>query len=217
MKHLTRLSSCVVVALALGAATASAANASLPEFAGPTPLSFTSKLKAITLESVGGLKVTCTSGANSGQVTGPKALTVRMKFAGCLLNGLPCSSTPTAGEIESSVLTGMLGYINAAKKQVGLDLASPGTPLLAFTCGEDLRVTVTGSVIGKLKPIDRPLLPPKHFTLKFSQAKGKQKPTKLEGGPTDVLATSLMGGPAEESGLAATDTLAFAGPLEIRA
>ncbi len=217
MNYLRRLSLCAVLVAMLGAIGASAASAAPPEFVGPMPLGFESKLTASTLETVGGLKVTCTAGVNSGQVTGSKTLTVEMRFTGCMLNGIPCRSSSAANEIETSVLTGTLGYINKAKKQVGLDLASPGAPLMDFTCGEDLQIVVTGSVIGKIKPVDKLIQPPRHFTLKFVQSKGKQKPTKLEAGLVDVLETSVLGGPLEATGLSSTDTLSFAGPLEIKA
>jgi hypothetical protein len=216
VKHLMRIALCAVLASAVAASAVPVASAALPEFVGPLPQSFSSKIKASTLETVGGLKITCTAGTDAGQVTGPQTLTVAIKLSGCLLNGASCSSSGAPGEIETSTLTGTLGYIKAAKKKVGVDLASPGAPIIAFGCLEDLRVIVTGSVIGKLGPVDTVVAPPKHFTLHFAQKAGKQKPTKFEAGPTDVLETSL-GGPFEESGLAAGDALTFAVPLEIRA
>ncbi len=216
MKHLRRLSFYLMAAGAFGALGASASSAALPEFVGSTPLAFTSKLKATTLETVGTLKITCAGGSNAGDVTGPKTLTVRIKFTGCILNGLRCASGATAGEIETPPLTGTLGYIKQATKDVGLDLAQPaGAPFMAFTCGEDLPVVVQGSVIGTIKPINKNVAPPKHFTVKFAQKKGKQKPTKFEVGPVDVLSTALGGGPFEESGLASSDELNFVGPLLI--
>lgn len=218
MKYLRRLSCCLMAAAAFGALGASASSAALPEFVGALPLAFNSTLKASTLETVAGPKITCTGGVDAGQVTGVKSLTVRITFTGCILNGISCRSGSAAGVIESPVLAGTLGYIKAATKDVGLDLSQPaGAPILDFTCGEDLGLVVEGSVIGTIKPVNKNVAPPKHFTVKFSEKKGKQKPTKLEGGPVDVLGTSFMGGPLEESGLASTDELHFAGPLLIAA
>lgn len=103
-----------------------------------------------------------------------------------------------------------------SKKQVGLDLSQPaGAPFVSFVCGEDLLIDVTGSVIGTIKPVNANVAPPKHFTVKFAQKAGKQKPTKVEGAPVDVLATSVLGGPLVQSGLAGTDALYFVGPLQI--
>jgi hypothetical protein len=216
VRHLKRLSLYVVVAVALGASGVSVASAALPEFVGSMPLAFSSTLKATTLETLGGLKITCTGGSNAGEVTGPKALTVKIKLEGCMLNGLPCASSAAGGEIETFPLTGTLGYIKQATKNVGLDLAQPaGAAFMTFVCGEDLRVVVDGSVVGTIRPINKNLAPPKHFTIKFAQKKGKQKPTKLEGAPEDVLSTSLGGGPFEVSGLASSDELDFVGPLMI--
>ena len=76
---------------------------------------------------------------------------------------------------------------------------------------------VTGSVIEKITPVNKLVKPPAGFNLKFTQAKGKQKPPKFELGPVDVLETSINGGPIEESGLMSTDLLTFAAPLEIKA
>lgn len=103
-------------------------------------------------------------------------------------------------------------------KKVGVDLSQPaGAPFMAFVCGEELRLVVDGSVIGTIKPINTLVTPPSDFTLKFAQKSGKQKPTMLEGGPVDVLETSLGGGPFEESGLASAEKLNFVGPLQIDA
>ncbi len=215
MRQLRRLSLYLTVVGAVCAGGASAASAALPEFVGPVPLPFTSTLKATTLETVGTLKITCTGGSDAGEITGPKTLTVRIKFTGCMLNGLRCGSG-AAGEIETPPLIGTLGYIKQATKDVGLDLSQPaGAPFMAFTCNEDLTVVVQGSVIGTIRPLNKNVAPPKHFTLKFTQKKGKQKPTKFEVGPVDVLSTALGGGPFEESGLASNDSLTFAAPLLI--
>ncbi len=158
-------------AVAAGAVTASAATAALPEFVGTLPQTFTSTLKPSTLEVVaGGIKVSCTGDSNAGEVTGPKSLTIKIKLVGCTLNAVPCRSGVTAGEIETSTLTGTLGYIDVAKKQVGLDLSQPaGALFMTFACGEDLTVDVKGSVIGTIKPVDKVHAPPKHFSVKFAQ------------------------------------------------
>ncbi|HSZ13962.1 MAG TPA: hypothetical protein VK790_07995 [Solirubrobacteraceae bacterium] len=219
MKRFRRLGVCLAIAVAAAAVTASAATAALPEFVGPQPLAFTSMLKPSTVEVAGGgIKVSCTGGSNAGEVTGPKSLTVKIKLVGCTVNAVPCRSGVTAGEIETSTLTGTLGYINAAKKQVGLDLSQPaGALFMTFVCGEDLTVDVKGSVIGTIKPVDKVLAPPKRFSVKFAQKKGIQKPTKLEGAAVDILETSVLGGPFEPTGLATTDAIQFAAPLQVAA
>jgi len=217
MKHLTRIALGSALLLALAAAGASPAAAALPEFVPGTPPGFESALLETQLETVGKTTITCKRGGDGGQVTGPKTLTVRINLLECSIPGAPCTSAGAApGEIESAVLTGTLGYIKAAKKDVGLDLTSPTAPILAFMCGAT-PVVVEGSVIGKLKPVDKPVLPGKHVTLKFAEKAGKQKPTHFEGGPADVLETSINGAPFEQSGLVGSDELLFVAPLEIRA
>lgn len=86
---------------------------------------------------------------------------------------------------------------------------------MEFVCGP-LKVVVDGSVIGKATPVNKLIKPPGHFTLKFAQSAGKQKPTHFESGPIDVLSTSF-GGPFLESGLASTDTITFLAPMMIAA
>lgn len=197
----------------------SAASAALPEFLGPFPNAFASKSGKTTLETVTGLKVTCKGDVAKGEVTGPKTDNVMITLTGCVLNGISCN-TPgvAAGDIVTSPLISTLGYINKAKKQVGDALENAtGGPFTQFICGTGLTITVTGSVIGKITPVNALIAPPKHFKIAFKQATGKQKPPKLEGGPVDVLGVSVNGGPSEEAGLSSTETLTFAGPTEVKA
>jgi hypothetical protein len=56
--------------------------------------------------------------------------------------------------------------------------------------------------------------PPGHFSLRFTQAGGKQKPTKFEAAPTDVLFTSF-GGPSQESGLSSPEVVSFPVPMMV--
>jgi hypothetical protein len=116
----------------------------------------------------------------------------------------------------TKTLVGTLGYINREKREVGIDFARDGGPIAEFICG-NLVVVVEGSVIGKISPVNKLLKPPSHFVLQFVQKGGKQRVTKLEGGPPDVLQTSLNGGPFEQSGLSSTDLIMFVAPVEIKA
>ena len=81
-----------------------------------------------------------------------------------------------------------------------------------------LSVNVRGSIIGRITPVNKNVLPPKgHFVVKWAQIKGHEKVTHFEGGPLDFPEASVNGGPIEAAGLTATDTLAFAAPEEIKA
>ncbi len=210
---------CLVATLVTLIVSVTAASAALPEFLGPFPNKFALTSGKTTLETVTGLKVTCKKDAANGEVAGPKTDSVTITLTGCVLNGLVCN-TPgvAAGEIITSPLLSTLGYINRAKKQVGDSLENPtGAPFTQFICGSGLTITVTGSVIGRIKPVNTLITPPKHFKIAFKQAVGKQKPTKLEGGPIDVLGVAVNGGPSEEAGLSSTETLTFATPTEVKA
>jgi hypothetical protein len=217
------------LAVSLGAAFAAcsiAAPSSLatpPEFSSPFPNTFQSTSKAMTLETVGKFRVTCTAGKNSGEVTGPAAAVLRIAFTGCTSGEGPSGGScqnAAGGEIVTEQLFGTLGYLNRKHTAVGLDLSNPtasptGGALIRFSCGEDTSVEVSGSLIGKITPINKVVQPGGHMTLKFAQKAGHQAIKKLLGGSRDVPMTRVLLGPLEESGLASTDHLSFASPIKI--
>lgn len=220
MKRAKTVGLLTMAALAASATLAASASAALPEFVGPLPAPFTSKSGVTTLETVKKAQITCATDSGTGEVSGPKTGSVKITLTGCELVtlGLTCNTVGAPpGEIVTTTLVMTLGYIKLApKKEVGIDLSTAtGGPLIEAVCGP-LRTLVDGSVIGKITPINKLVKPPSHFTLKFTQAAGKQKPTNFEGGPIDVLSTSF-GGPFAESGLASTDTIAFPVPITIAA
>ena len=218
MTRIRRLGLCCIAVLALSASVTASASAALPEFV-PSPMPFAATSGATTLDTVSGATIRCVSDTATGEVTGPKGGTVTIRFTGCELVtlGLVCNTVGVPpGEIVTASLLMTLGYINEVKKEVGIDLSTAtGAPLMEFMCGS-LRVLVDGSVIGKATPVNKLIKPAGHLTLKFSQSSGKQKPTKFEGGPIDVLSTSF-GGPFLESGLASTETIKFPAPIMITA
>jgi len=217
MQRITTLASCLLAALSVSAVLVAPATAALPEFVGPIPNPFKSTSKKTTLETIGKTKVTCAASTDTGELTGPQSGVVTISFSGCEALKFPCATPGVAGEIRTGTLTMTLGYVSRVPKEVGIDLSSPtGAPITTFICG-NLTGTVEGSVIGVITPINKLTLPPRHFTLKFKQKKGKQQVIQLLGGSVDVLKTSLAGGPFEESGLASIDSLDFAAPLEVKA
>jgi hypothetical protein len=217
MKGIRSLALAGATTVVLSAAIASSAAAAPPEWVGPFPTPFTSKSGVTTLETVKKAVIRCTSDVGGGEVTGPNTATIKITFSGCELVtlGLVCNTVGVPpGEIVTTTLVATLGYINAPKKEVGVDLSTAtGGPLMEFVCG-GLRVIVDGSVIGKITPVNKPVNPPGHFALRFTQAGGKQKPPKFEGGPTDVLSTSF-GGPFAESGLSSPEEVSFPIPFMI--
>jgi len=78
-----------------------------------------------------------------------------------------------------------------------------------------LTLSVTGSAIGKLTPID---LMSKTFTLAFSQSGGHQAPESFEDdSATHALSMSVGAGGAESAGLSAAAKLTNEEKLEVKA
>jgi hypothetical protein len=159
---------------------------------------FTQKIKSLTeakLTTSGGLLISCTGQTGQGEYSAAKALSgVTMTFTGCHREELgSCTGSGAAeGEIKTSTLSGELGVITTstegpAKNKIGLDLKpASGETVAEFTCA-GVPVLVTGSVIVEVKANSMLAI----ATLKYVGAKGKQKPSKFEGGPEDVLHTTL--------------------------
>jgi hypothetical protein len=217
------------LAVSLGAALAACSVAATPSFAAPPEFSppFPNPFKAVsrgmTLETIGGFKVTCTADTSNGEVTGPSTAALTITFTGCARgegpDGGSCQNA-SGGEIITEPLFGTLGYLNRKHTAVGLDLSNPsasptGGALIKFFCGEDTSVEVVGSLIGRVAPINKVVEPGGHMTLKFAQKGGHQAIKKLLGGSRDVPMTRVLFGPLEESGIASTGLLSFASPIEI--
>jgi hypothetical protein len=175
---------------------------------------FSGTLGAATLEAVGGAKVRCKAGSGGGEYTGAAGATLTITLTGCEGSaGHTCqSSGAPAGQIATSALTGTLGFIEAAKHTVGIDLGREGG-LATYECaGAGEAVSLTGSVIAQVLPLNAMA---SGLTLRFKAAAGHQSPAALEGQSPDVLAESGAGG--GQAGLTATLTLTGEEPLEIKA
>jgi hypothetical protein len=233
MKHLRSVAVYSVAAVVTSAVLAASASAALPEFSGPFPKPFKSKSGTVIAEEEGGGgKLECAASEGTGEIVGATKGKVGLRLTGCLGEAFeekfPCTTLGSAeGEVVTSPLVATLGYINKTKEQVGLALEGPSgaaAPLVAqFECHVNylkrtLHFSWTGSVIGKLTPVNKKVKPANHFTLGFTQAKGKQKPSKLEGGLEDVLTghiEEITGEP--EIGLAAKDEIKFSETVEVKA
>jgi hypothetical protein len=234
----------MVAVFAFSALAASAASAAAPEFkpicfeneAGPGAkystkakcekegevpnggkwerITFTSTSGKATLETVppGSHKVECASDTDTGEFTGHKTDTTTVRFKTCEALGFPCKSTgAAAGEIVTNVLKSELGFINKRAKTVG-DALSPLTAanLAEFECA-GITIVVEGSVIGSITEVNA-----SEYTLTFTQTKGVQNPTSLEGEPEDVLFTSIAGGAFEQSGQETVATLHTSAPTVLK-
>jgi hypothetical protein len=216
MKRFSAIGLCLIAAIVIP--TAATASASLPEFSGPFPKPFKATSGVVHVETVGHTKAICKAGTNVGEATGPKTGTATLRLTGCEALGLVCTTEgAAAGEIVSNPLTTTLGYIDQAKKEVGLSTeAASGGTISEFKCG-GISVKESGSIIGRITPVDKQVKAGEPFKLKLKQAKGKQKPSAFEGGPTDVLMVSVATVPPEEAGVSDNIDVTFSEAGEIKA
>jgi hypothetical protein len=185
-----------------------------PAFGSERPLKeahFTMAIKALTeakIETASKQLIACKGQTGNGEYTGNKTIgNSTIKFTGCKLNGTStCTSSGAAeGEVVSSVLQGELGVISKSsegplKNKIGTDLKpTSGEVIAEFACA-GTPVTVSGAVIVEVK---RDAMESK-VTLKFSDTKGLQKPTRFEGGPEEVLHVKIGEAAAVPAGLSLT-------------
>jgi Tol biopolymer transport system component len=200
-----------------------------PAFGGPEPLKmlgFKTAIKSaseLKLETTGKQKIDCRGESSDGEYGGNKSVSdVTLTLTGCrrlLLKGATedCqSSGAKEGEVVTDALDGELGVITVssegpAKNKIGLDLKPASEEAVAaFECGTTV-VSIDGSVIVQLS-VNKMVLTQ---TLKYSQSKAVQKPTKFEGATEDVLDTRLGTGVFEQTGLTLTSTLTNEEDIEI--
>jgi hypothetical protein len=215
MRRVSIASSCVVAIAAAGALAAAPAFAALPEINGPTsdegPLSATS----FTLKTVAKKVVKCAPTVGSlGGASAPKGVGMTLVMHGCAMGKTSCHLPELgAGEVVINI-TGDLGYISKAKKQVGADLEGGAPPLItSFDCGSEA-VEVTGSVIARIGPVNTPT-----STLRFvlSAREGVQKPKSLEGLSPDFPTATFGSAAAEEAGISLVATVSLHTPVTIAA
>jgi hypothetical protein len=190
MKYVKMLGLAGLAALALmavvGAGTASASQPKAEPEGGTFPVSFTGSGGAGKLETVAeGTKVrtvNCEENTSSGEVNSATTTkNVSVRFKKCTATGpfgikVTCTGGTGAasGEIVTKTLKGTMFYIKAASSEVGIDLEpESGTQFAEFTCGGVQKISVTGSVVGKLTPVNTLT---NKYTLTFSQTAGKQSP-----------------------------------------
>jgi hypothetical protein len=149
----------------------------------------------VEVETVSKVKVKCGPSDLTGEWTGGKTATVNVEFRGCLQHttSKPCQTNPSNSSLiaNEQPLEGELGLIARTNPpKVGLDLRakSPSTVMLAFICGESSegeRWTVEGSVIGRIKRVDR--LAEIKTELFYKATAGKQVFEHFESGVKDTL------------------------------
>jgi hypothetical protein len=183
---------------------------------------FTGSGSKVTLESVDGIKVTCTGSSVTGEYTGPKAAVASLTLTGCERSATkePCQSASAAsGEIVAHSLAGELGFIEDEATEskvtvsVGLDLSHAPTLLSAECAGAKEALAVTGSVIAPITKVDTMS---STFSLGYKASVGAQQPEAFEEEPKDAL-TATLGQGTEQAGLSTKEKLTNEEKLEIRA
>jgi hypothetical protein len=176
--------------------------------------------KAATLHTpaVGG-EVKCTGSKDEGFNTLTGQSKVKVTFTGCTSLGKKCTSISPAGkkagEIVTNPLEGKLGYISSTPVKVGVSLSGEaGKPSAEFGC-EGLEIVTTGAVIGEITKDINAIS--KEATDSFTvNGSGFQTITSFEGGPEEVLSSTINGGGPFVSG-EETSTLNKGEALEIKA
>ena len=170
------------------------------------------ELTKIKLETVKGMKVTCTGETGAGEYTGPKTVgEVIVTLSGCkqVTSKAICASLGAEpGDIVSNPLEGALGVTalgetrSEGRRSASILFPVGGTGfVMEFSCGSS-PVAVRGSVIVPLTTDAMRLT----STLRFVQGNGLQKWESFVEGPKDILEASFNGQPFEQTGLALTST-----------
>jgi hypothetical protein len=204
MKRIKTMGLCLVAALALGAMTASLAQAeSPPEFFTKAPVGGTAPSEVKETNTLGisflegktsKAKIECEKGSGEAVVSGPKstkeALTL---FKVCEIKALslPCENKGAGTkEIETKNLVGELGLIATTKDGIRLK-PETGTYLAEFECGGGaIQIKVKGSLIGEITgsaKAGETIAQAKFGSsggIAFSESAGVQKYTKFLGEST---------------------------------
>ncbi len=198
-----------------------------PAFGGARPLEhrhFTTAVKGTAkprLETLAKHIVTCTGETGSGEYASNRTVSgVTLTLTGCELGSTgACQSAGKAeGEIATAALGGSLGVISKSpegptKDKIGLDLKPASGELVAeFECAATHAV-VDGSVIAEV-PHDTMV---SAATVKFSESKSAQKPTRFEGEGEDVLSARFGAGSFEAMGLQFTELQTSEEKVEVNA
>jgi hypothetical protein len=178
---------------------------------------------AVTLEAANKSKLVCPHSTGTGQYTGLKSATVAVTLTGCTHGASKesCQSSGAgSGEIVMSPLEGKLGFIQYEFKEataftsVGLDLTHQPSLFTAECGAAKTPLSVSGSVIGKLTPIDKTV---PAFAVTFAQSGSKQQPEQFEAGPKNTLSETFGSGSPEAAGLASKAKITNQEALGIKA
>lgn len=202
----------LVGALALGAVASASASAARPEFNNRTSsaVKFSGESTGVVFEVAGGSKYSCTKATATGEIEPGKTKTMKnvvLTFKGCGFCNITTTTKP---------LTGTLGYIDQATKQVGLLLKPSSGPVAECAIPEVHKIL--GSIILPIGPVGKETT---KLRLVAKQSKGVQEYTHFEGEAethTLELEFLLHKPPLEACGLEFTElSLASEHAVEIEA
>jgi hypothetical protein len=159
----------------------------------------------IHVPRIGGSGLLCRSGRDKGKFTSPTTVgDVVLELGRCNFAGRgPCLASGSESTIvKSNPLSGRLGYISKSPVRVGMSLGAEGPPFPPLFCG-GIVAEITGSVIGEVTGNVNTLS--RHTEDVFAlNGSGLQQVDSFEGGPEEVLFTTINGPPPEASGLQST-------------
>jgi hypothetical protein len=211
-----------VAFLLIIAASASEANAALPEFkVKEATTSFTFKATSPTvILTVGKQRIECTNekekskgeGSVNGLFETNEIIKDMITLYGCEYNGTPCTTTVGfTSEVETLIFKGEIEYLNKATKEVGLLMNKGGGEFSNFSCEtKSAKVVVKGAFTGKIEPINKYVNVTEQFTITFNQANGMQNPSnfcpKMGNKESQIMVSisNVNGGAFQEAGIEGT-------------
>jgi hypothetical protein len=117
-------------------------------------------------------------------------------FEGVVMEGVACHSAGAAeGVVNTEPTTLELGYVNAKKKEVGIEeRPTTGTLYAEFTCGANT-VEIHGAHIGLVTPANKTIKAGESLTIEnaISTATGRDAITHFEHGPETMLEEQVTG------------------------
>ncbi len=158
MRKITIIGAALMAIVALSAVAASMASAALPEFLPNAPVKpgFSIKSGAGTLSVSGQPNTECKKDKGSGAITGAKTATLTVDFEECKI--LSFIEAHSLGDPNNTILlhvTGLLCWIKKGSPlEVGI-LLTPTGPVHIEAPSTGTLVVVSGSVVGRVEPINK--------------------------------------------------------------
>jgi hypothetical protein len=205
MKQFKAIGVAVIAACVMsvvGVATASAAQITYTGTGG-----FTITSAEGTLETVGGLAITCTSDKGSGKLAASpaKSATLTVTFEGCATAGKKCQTgTDGSGVIKTNELTATIVDLTGGTTVGTVLKPTTGTAFVGSTKCGTVAFAAEGAVVGKLTPVGTKT---KTLTDAFVQTAGVQSIQTWVGETTKNHLKAELGKGLEESGLQSSETL----------